>query len=69
MTVRITGDKFIVEADNASRIAAMVDPSNWEAKAQLYGYLKRRGIIAALRKAGINSGDVFILGKKEWDWD
>jgi len=69
VTVRITGDKYIVEADNASRIAAMVDPSNWEAKAQLYGYLKRRGIIAALRKAGINSGDVFILGKKEWDWD
>ncbi len=69
ITVRVARDKYIVEADKASRIAAMVDPHNWEAKAQLYGYLRRTGIIAALRKAGINSGDVFILGKKEWDWE
>ena len=63
------GKSYVVHADRPGRIAAMVDPSDWEARAQLYGYLENAGVLSALRKAGAGPGDPFQLGGKEWSWD
>ena len=63
------GTGYVVHAGRAGRVAAMVDPSDWEARAQLYGHLERAGIFGALRRAGMGSGDTFELGGKEWSWE
>ncbi len=64
-----TGRAYVVQAGRAGRVAAMVDPSNWEAKSQLYGYLERVGVVDALVKAGMGPGGRFTLGGKEWNWE
>ena len=63
------GRGYVVSAPQPARVAAMVDPSDWEARAQLYGHLERTGVMAALQKAGAGPGDVFRLGGKEWTWE
>ena len=67
--VRKVGDDFVVVEGSATRVAGMVDEGNWEARLQLYDYLRRLGVIAALEKAGIRSGQVFKMGKIEWEWE
>ena len=47
----------------------MVDPSDWEARAQLYAHLERAGVFGALQRAGASPGDTFELGGKEWPWE
>ncbi len=63
------GKSYVVHADRPGRVAAMMDPSDWEARAQLYGYLENAGVLGALRRAGAGPGDPFQLGGKEWSWD
>ena len=63
------GRGYVVSAAQPARVAAMVDPADWEARAQLYGYLERAGVIGALQKAGAGPGDAFWLGGKEWTWE
>ena len=60
---------FVVAAPAAARIAAMIDPSNWTAKMQFYGHLRRIGVVKALEDAGITSGDTVRIGKVEWEWE
>jgi len=59
----------VVAAPAAARIAAMIDPSNWAAKTQFYGHLRRIGVVKALEDAGISSGDTVRIGKVEWEWE
>ena len=66
--VRRRGRKFVVESVAATRIAAMVDPGNWNAVLQLYDYLRRTRVLAALEKAGIRSGQAFRVGPIELEW-
>lgn len=63
------GRGYVVHADQPGRIAAMVDPGDWEARAQLYGHLERVGVMGALQRAGAGAGAVFWLGGKEWTWE
>ena len=67
-TVRKVQGAFLVSHSGAERIAAMVDPGNPAATTQLYAHLRKLGVIAALERAGINPGDVFRVGKSEWEW-
>ena len=67
--VRRHGRRFLVESKAAGRIAAMVDASNWNAMIQLREYLRRTGVLAALEKAGIRSGQHFRVGPVELEWD
>ena len=60
---------FVVKLRAANRLAAMVDDGNWDARMQLYEQLRRLGVIAALEKAGIRSGQVFLVGKLKWKWE
>ena len=67
--VRVEGDTFVVTAPGAARVAAMVNTRDWNARAQLYAYLKRVGVTRALEDAGIASGDMVRIGRVEWEWD
>ena len=63
------GAGYVVHAGRVGRMAAMLDPSDWEARAQLYGYLEKVGVFAVLERAGASPGDRFELGGKEWPWE
>lgn len=60
---------YVVISRHATRLAAMVDETNWGAKVQLYEKLRRLGVIDALQKAGIKEGDIFKVGGLEWKWE
>ena len=60
---------YVVHAGRTGRLAAMVDPSDWEARAQLHRHLERAGVLEALQRAGAGPGDVFEMGGKEWSWE
>jgi Obg family GTPase CgtA-like protein len=47
----------------------MTDPNNWEARLQLYDRLRKMGVIKALEAAGIEHGDIFKVGKLDWEWE
>ena len=62
-------ETFGVEMPSAARMAAMVDQNSWPAMTQFYGHLDRLGVIRALERAGIASGDTVRIGKVEWEWE
>ena len=63
------GDRYVVFHRPAARLAAMVDQRNWAARVQLYAQLRRMGVLAALQKTQIKSGDVFRIGRQDWEWE
>lgn len=69
ISVEKKGRGYVIRAGQPDRMAAMVDPGDWEARAQLYGHLERVGVMGALQRAGAGAGDVFWLGGKEWTWE
>jgi Obg family GTPase CgtA-like protein len=66
--VRKVDGAFVVSQRKAERLGGMVDGRNWAAKMQLYEQLRRLGVVGALERAGIEPGDVFRVGKVEWEW-
>ena len=67
--VRRKDGGFVVEDSSISRIAAMVDPDNWDAKLQFHAHLKRKGVVRALEEAGVSHGDTVRIGDMEWEWE
>ncbi len=63
------GGELVVTLSAATRLAGMTDPNNWEARIQLYDQLRRMGVIKALEAAGIEHGDIFKVGKLDWEWE
>ena len=63
------GDAYVVAVRAAERIAARVDPGDWEARTQLLEQLRRMGITSTLEKAGARAGDLVRIGKLELEWD
>ena len=61
--------EYVVSYRPAERLAALVNGNNWDARIQLYEQMRRMGVVAALEKAGIESGDAFRVGKLEWEWE
>lgn len=66
--VRKRNGSFIVQAQRAVRIAALLDESDWNARVQFLGYLQRAGIVRALEEAGAAPGDTVRFGDVEWEW-
>lgn len=66
--VRKRNGVFIVQAQRAVRIAALLDESDWNARVQFLGYLQRAGIVRALEEAGAAPGDTVRFGDVEWEW-
>ena len=60
---------YVVQVRAAERIAARVDPGDWEARAQLLEQLRRMGVTAALERAGVRAGNIVRIGKLELEWD
>ena len=69
VTVKKHNGMYVVSAGAVTRVAAKVDEGNWTARTQFYGYLRSTGVIAALEKAGITSGESFKVGKVIWKWE
>ncbi len=65
---RVDGE-LVVTLSAATRLAGMTDQNNWEARLQLYDRLRKMGVIKALEDAGIEHGDIFKVGKLDWEWE
>ena len=61
--------RYEVILRSATRFAGMVDLNNWGARVQFYEQLQRLGVIAALERAGIQTGDTYVVGKHELEWE
>jgi GTP-binding protein len=70
---RVTVDRdeevYVVHCRQAERFAPMVNLSNWRARLQFHAELERLGVITALEKAGVGSGDTVRISNKELEWD
>ena len=63
------GDGYEVRSRAAERIAAMIDASDWEARAQFMEQLRRMGVTSELGKSGAQPGDRVRIGALELEWD
>ena len=66
---RTAPDRYVVLLRSATRFAGMVDLNNWGARVQFYDQLRRLGVIAELERAGIRTGDTYVVGKHELEWE
>jgi GTP-binding protein len=60
---------FVITSPEVTRVAAMVDESNWTARTQFYRLLERMGAVKQLEKMGVKPGDRVRAGKLEWEWE
>ncbi|MDA1035254.1 MAG: GTPase ObgE [Chloroflexi bacterium] len=60
---------FVVRCRQAERFAPMVNFSNWRARLQFHAELERLGVITALEKAGVGTGDTVRIANRELEWD
>lgn len=60
-----------VHGAGVERFVAMMDLSDEQALAETYRWLERRGVTAALRRAGAQPGDRVRVGRSEmaWEWE
>jgi GTP-binding protein len=63
------GEVFVIEHEPLERIAPMVNFNNWKARLQFHGELERLGVIDALEKAGVESGDTVRIAGIDLEWD
>ena len=67
--VRKEDGVFVVRDPAVERIAAILDPEDWQAQTQFYARLRRLGVVRALERAGIAEGDTVRIGEFEWEWE
>jgi GTP-binding protein len=69
--VSVERDKevFVVTCRQAERFAPKVNFGNWRARLQFHAELERLGVIDALEKAGVESGDTVRIAGCELEWD
>ena len=62
---------FEVRGESVERFVAMMDLSEDEALAETYRWLDRRGVAAALHRAGCEPGDSVRIGRARiaWEWE
>ena len=66
---RVGPGKYEVTLRSATRFASTVNMNNWAARVQFYEQLQRLGVIAELEKAGIRTGDTYVVGEHELEWE
>ncbi|HNR95374.1 MAG TPA: GTPase ObgE [Anaerolineae bacterium] len=59
---------YRVRGRRIERVAVMTDWANDEAVARFQRILKAMGILDALQKAGVKSGDTVLIGEHELEW-
>ena len=63
--------RYRVNGASVERFVAMMDLDNDEALAETYRWLDRRGVAAALYRAGCQPGDAVQIGRSRitWEWE
>jgi GTP-binding protein len=66
--IKVTKEEgsFLVQESDLERIVAAADTDDAEVKRQLLGYLARRGVDKALKKAGAKPGDIIRIDRLKW---
>ena len=67
--VTVRGGVFEVSSPRAERIMPMVDVKDWRARLQLHAELGRLGVLEALEKQGVRTGDTVRIGGEELVWE
>ena len=67
----LRGRAFRVHGSGVERFVAMMDLADEQALAETYRWLERRGVAAALQRAGAQPGDRVKVGRSElvWEWE
>lgn len=60
---------YRVSGRQVETFVAMMDLEDAAAREEVYRWLERRGVSAALRRAGIGEGDVVRVGASQWRWE
>jgi GTP-binding protein len=68
VTVEQSNGVFVIKSSRAERIVRRVDLEDWNVQAQLWGELKKMGIVRALERAGAKAGSVVRIGDWELEW-
>jgi GTP-binding protein len=68
VTVEESNGVFVVKSSRAERIVRQVDLEDWNVQAQLWGELKKMGIVRALERAGAKAGSMVKIGDWELEW-
>ena len=55
---------YIVHAPKVERLVPLADLRDWQAMIQLWGELKRLGVVKALEEQGVQPGDTVALGRR-----
>ena len=68
---QISSGAFSVKGASVERFVSMMELDNDEALAETYRWLDRRGVAAALHRAGCQPGDVVRIGRSSirWEWE
>ena len=69
VAVEVRGRVFEVSCLAAERLIPMVDVQNWRARLQLHAELGRLGVLEALEKRGVRTGDTVRIGGRELQWE
>ena len=67
--VTVRGGVFEVSSLRAERIMPMVDVRDWRARLQFHAELGRLGVLEALEKRGVRTGDTVRIGGEELVWE
>ncbi len=66
--VHMEGAAFVVEQRDVERLAALANLDEWSTRMQFHRQLDRHGVLRALERAGVASGDTVRIGKAELEW-
>lgn len=67
-TIEKKGKQLIVKGPKQEHFALKMDFENPQALGRFYKVLKRQGVLAALKKAGVKEGDPVKIGTKEFEF-
>ena len=66
---RTRGGTYRIRGRGVERFVRMMDLDDGDARDEVYRWLERRGVAAALRRAGLERGDRVRIGEAEWAWE
>ena len=66
--VAVENGVFAVSCRRAERLMPMVEMRNWRARLQLHAELGRLGVLKALERRGVQTGDTVQIGAYELEW-
>ena len=63
------GDVFVVSSAKALNLVERMDVDSYEVRAYIWQQLGRMGVVAALKRAGAEPGNIVRFGDIELEWD